>query len=189
MAEESGEGKKESSEQKKDSKSKSSGVVKSVILYCAAMVLMTAVAFFLTKLIGQSSVTIPTTASTKHTSKGERPPDNGDDYEGEDGEDSFKGPEYDFGVLIVNPRDTFGTRYLKVTIKAIVASSSVAKEMESRTSQLVDNLISVMSSKSVEEIDSLEGKEMLKKDIKKGLNSILGNGKVKRIYFTEFVFQ
>ena len=165
---------------------KSSGVIKGIALYGVAMVFMTAVAFFLvTKLSNQSTATTP----TRQSSKAERPSDNADDYEEEDYNDDFIGPEYDFEDLVVNPQGTNGTRFLKVRIIAILRASSVNGEIDARKTQLKHQLISIINSKTVEDIDTPEGKEILQKDIVKGLNSILGRGKVRQVYFTDFVIQ
>jgi len=147
---------------------------------------MTAVAFFLvTRLAGQSVAPAPAGQSSTVESQ----PDNIDDGEEDTYGDDFKGPEYDFEDLVVNPQGTNGTRFLKVRIIAVVRSSGVGREMESRNTQLKHLLISIIKSKTVEEIDTPEGIEVLREDIKTGLNSILGRGKVRQIYFTDFVLQ
>ena len=180
MAEEAGEKKKEGG------KLKSLGAIKSFALYGVAMVAMTAVAFFLvTRLAGQNVGPRP----MGQTSNTEGQPDNVDDSEDDNGDEDAVGPEYDFEDLVVNPHGTGGTRFVKIRIIAVLSSSSVAGKIDARRSQLTHKLVVIIKSKTIEEMDGAEGAEALQKDIKEGLNSVLGKGKVKQVYFVEFTIQ
>ena len=157
-----------------------------MVLYGATMVAMTAVAFFLvTKLVGQGAAPSPMGQASKAGRQADSVDDNNKGTYG----GNVTGPEHDLGELIVNPRGTAGTRYLKLHIIAVLSSSSVGKKIESRNTQITHKLISTISSKTVDEIDSPEGIDTLQKDIVKGLNSILGEDKVRQVYFTDFVIQ
>ena len=52
-----------------------------------------------------------------------------------------------------------------------------------------DTLLLLLSSKSFEEISSMDRKIELKNQIVERLNQIVGKGKVRNVYFTEFVVQ
>ncbi|CRF47642.1 Flagellar biosynthesis protein FliL, partial [Helicobacter heilmannii] len=52
-----------------------------------------------------------------------------------------------------------------------------------------DTIIEILSSKSIEEISTLKGKNKLKEEIRNNINSFLIDGYVKNIFFTDFVIQ
>jgi len=90
--------------------------------------------------------------------------------------------------FIVNLFDERGVRYLKVRLD-LELWNSTAEEIEKKTPKIRDSLIVLLSSKKYEEIGSLEGKARLREEILFRLNRILGEGKVKEVYFTDFVVQ
>lgn len=52
-----------------------------------------------------------------------------------------------------------------------------------------DTVITVISSKSMSQLVSTEGKEKLKEDLKEKLNKLLGDEVVKQVYFTSLTLQ
>ncbi|CAD7783407.1 MAG: Flagellar basal body-associated protein FliL [Candidatus Methanoperedenaceae archaeon GB37] len=59
------------------------------------------------------------------------------------------------------------------------------KEIEKKLPKIRDSLLMLLSSKSVEEISTLQGKLVLKNEIINRINSILNTGHVSAVYFTE----
>ena len=55
--------------------------------------------------------------------------------------------------------------------------------------QLRDTILLLLTSQSFKEISSIEGKLDLKQALLSRINQTLGEGLVRRIYFTEFVVQ
>lgn len=90
--------------------------------------------------------------------------------------------------FIVNLFDERGVRYLKVRLDVEVWDST-KEEMEKKNPKIRDSLIVLLSSKKYEEIGSLEGKARLREEILFRLNRILGEGKAREVYFTDFVVQ
>ena len=90
--------------------------------------------------------------------------------------------------FIVNLFDERGVRYLKVRLD-IEVWDSTEEEMAKKNPKIRDSLIVLLSSKKYEEIGSLEGKARLREEILFRLNRILGEGKAKEVYFTDFVVQ
>ena len=82
-------------------------------------------------------------------------------------------------------------RYLKVTIQFEVSDESLQSAVKSRTPQLRDTIITLVSSKSLNSISSPEGKFQLKDEVLFRANQIMGMEKdaFKNLYFTEFVMQ
>jgi flagellar FliL protein len=104
---------------------------------------------------------------------------------------SKAGPSRTFslGTVVVNVAETEGRRYLKTSVELAI-NGTVPKELETRKSQFVDLLITVLSSKSLAEVTSAEGREGIKTEILDRINAELGNAsKVQRVFFTEFVVQ
>lgn len=82
-------------------------------------------------------------------------------------------------------------RYLKVTIQIELTDEKLQEVIQSRTPQLRDTIITLVSSKSLNSISSPEGKFQLKDEILFRVNQIMGMEKdaIKNLYFTEFVMQ
>ena len=55
--------------------------------------------------------------------------------------------------------------------------------------QIRDSILLLIGNKTYEELQDLQGKKQLKAELTSKLNSILHYGKVKEIYFTDFVVQ
>ena len=70
-----------------------------------------------------------------------------------------------------------------------VENKKVLKELNNKLPVFQDKVIIVLSGKTVEDLDSLEGKEIVKKELVDNINNILTEGKVKNIFFNKFVYQ
>lgn len=93
-------------------------------------------------------------------------------------------------TIVVNLSASNGRRYLKVKINLEAKDEDVRKKIESKPVQIKDRLISILSSKTLEDIDGLEGQENLRNEIKNALDVILKiEGGILQVYFTEFVIQ
>ncbi len=90
--------------------------------------------------------------------------------------------------IIVNLASDKGKRLLKVSIQFEPATQETAQEISNRQPQVIDALITVLSSKSSEGLLTMEGKIALKEQIMTKLNGILANG-VKNVFFVEFIIQ
>jgi len=82
-------------------------------------------------------------------------------------------------------------RYLKVTIQFEIADETQEELVKTRTAQLRDTIITLVSSKSLNSISSPEGKFQLKDEILFRANQIMGEDKdmFRNLFFTEFVMQ
>lgn len=95
---------------------------------------------------------------------------------------------YSLDPFIVNLFDDREVRYLKVRLDVEVRDST-EEELERKVPNISDSLIALLSSKKYEEIGSLEGKARLREEILFRLNRVLGEGKAKQVYFTDFAVQ
>jgi flagellar FliL protein len=82
-----------------------------------------------------------------------------------------------------------GKRYLKITMELEVNKEEDKLLVENHNAQLRDTVLLLLSSQSLNEINTMEGKLELKQNLLSRMSQILGDGVVRRIYFTEFVVQ
>lgn len=93
-------------------------------------------------------------------------------------------------TIVVNLSGSNARRYLKTKVNLEAKDAETKKKIEAKAIPIKDRLISILSSKTLEDIDGLEGQESLRVEIKNNIDSILKveNG-VLQVYFSEFVVQ
>ena len=99
------------------------------------------------------------------------------------------GPVYSTSEFTVNLAETNGMRYLKTQLSLEVDKKKVLKELGDKLPALEDTIITVLSKQRVSDLDNVDGKENIKKELQKNINKILVNGEVINIYFNHFVWQ
>jgi flagellar FliL protein len=92
-------------------------------------------------------------------------------------------------TYIVNLIDPRGKRYLKTKIELELNNETLKEEIDKRLPQLRDSVLTTLSSKSYEDISTLEGKYQLRAEIVALLNQYLKSGQITNLYFTEFIVQ
>lgn len=93
--------------------------------------------------------------------------------------------------FIVNLLDNDGERYLKVVMQIELADVRMLEEAKTLNPRLRDTILDLLSSKAYKEMMDPLGKQRLREEIILRMNAILNspNGKVLKVYFTEFVIQ
>jgi len=99
------------------------------------------------------------------------------------------GPIYRFEPIIVNLNEEGARRYLKVSLNLELNSSEVIKEIELLKPRLLDSLITLLSNKTLKDIEGAKDKENLRREIVAELNRHLNTGMVINAYFVEFMIQ
>jgi len=100
------------------------------------------------------------------------------------------GPQFDMDPFIINLIDDGrGPKYLRVEVKLELEAEALKSELETRLSQVRDEMLTLMSSKRQTDIETADGKRILKDEIFTRVNKLLVTGRIKRVYFTEFVIQ
>ena len=99
------------------------------------------------------------------------------------------GPIYSLETFIVNLVGGRGKNYLKAKVELELDSEKTEAEISKRLPQVRDAILTMLSSKSNEDINTLEGKFQLRAEIISTLNQYLKTGKVKNVYFTDFIVQ
>lgn len=107
-----------------------------------------------------------------------------------EGESSTEvGIMFPLDLFTVNLLSESGRRYLKVEMNLELEGEELAIELETKKPVLRDTIIRILSSKSLEEISTAKGKETLKEQIVSELNKRTKDGKIKNVYFVDFVVQ
>jgi len=96
---------------------------------------------------------------------------------------------YPLDTFTVNLKSDQGRRYLKATISLELNGEELSLELDSKSPVIRDRIIRILSSKTLEEISSKKGKQKVSDQIVDTMNSMIVDGEVKGIYFTEFVIQ
>ncbi len=96
---------------------------------------------------------------------------------------------YPLDTFTVNLKSDAGRRYLKATISLELDGKELSVELDNKSPVIRDRIIRILTSKTLEEISSKKGKQKVSEQIVDTLNSMITDGSVKSIYFTEFVIQ
>jgi flagellar FliL protein len=92
-------------------------------------------------------------------------------------------------AFIVNLADPEMTMYARLSVTLEVADQQVLLEVQKKEPIIRDAIIEILSNKTSEELRTPEGREKLKLEIIKRINTILVEGGIRNAYFTEFVIQ
>ena len=91
--------------------------------------------------------------------------------------------------FIVNIYDGQELRYLKVKVEFELAAPEAKAELEGKQAQLKDAILILLTTKSLQDIQDLHGKNQLRDEILAATNKIIPPGKIAKVYFTDFVVQ
>ena len=92
-------------------------------------------------------------------------------------------------TFIINLAGSKGRRVAKVNMELEVSGDGVTTEVDQRKAQVRDIIITLLSGQAYEQVASKEGKDKLKEQIRDTVNAFLTKGKIKDVYFTEFIYQ
>jgi len=97
--------------------------------------------------------------------------------------------------IVVNLNGSEGSRYLAagvaLELEAEAAGGGHGEEGGGKEKEplLKHAVISVLSAKSIAEVSTAEGRELIRREIQEHAEELLGHTKVRAVYFTEFVVQ
>lgn len=91
--------------------------------------------------------------------------------------------------FVVNIYDGQEMRYLKVKVELEMAAPNVKPEIEARLAPIRDAVLVLLSAKTLQEIQDVQGKNALKEEILSAISRLLPPGKLVKVYFTDFVVQ
>lgn len=99
------------------------------------------------------------------------------------------GPQVTIEEFIVNIISGDTAHYVKASLVLEMTSEEGKGEVEKRMPQVRDAVLLLIGSKTFEELQDLQGKKQLKAEITSKINTFLKSGKVRAVYFTNFVVQ
>jgi len=99
------------------------------------------------------------------------------------------GPIFSMDTFIVNLVDPHGKKYLKLRLELELSVEELRMEIDRRMPQFKDTILTLLSSKTYEDVSSQEGKLQLRAEMMSMLNHYLKSGSITNIYFTEFIVQ
>ncbi len=107
------------------------------------------------------------------------------------GEESDSPPRYSYSMqeFQVNLADPGTSRFLRTTFDLAYDARGLTREIEDREPELRSEIIAILRSKYIEDLEEPGGMKNLEKEILDKLNEMLDSGEVKAIYFKEFIFQ
>ena len=106
---------------------------------------------------------------------------------GHGGKDKAPSNSVALPAFVVNLADPSARRYLKLVLDVEMVGNP--ELLEANAAKIRDALIMLLSSKTSQDLSTLEGKILLRKEIVDRLNQAIGQPKVARVYFTDFVIQ
>ena len=106
-----------------------------------------------------------------------------------EGKGGGAGSTYPLEPFIVNIYDGQEIRYLKLKVEFDMANSEVKGDLDAKVAPLRDAILILLTTKTMQEIQDLQGKNTLREQILGAVNKIIPPGKVTKVYFTDFVVQ
>lgn len=79
--------------------------------------------------------------------------------------------------------------YVRITFKIQTDSKKAKKELENRMFQVNNIIILELSDKTTETIKGKEGQRKFEEELKEKINEIMQEGKVEKVYITQFILQ
>jgi len=100
-----------------------------------------------------------------------------------------KGEMFMVEELLVNPTGTSGTRYLSASLGLEVPTHEVAVRLEEKKLQVRDLLISILSSRTVEQLTTASERERMRLEILDRMNRMIDPDRILAVYFVDYVLQ
>ncbi len=104
-------------------------------------------------------------------------------------DDDSRPSYYEISDVIVNPAETYGERYLLVSIGLELDSEESRAALDSNHAMIRDRINEVLSRQTVRDLNSVAGRDTLKTELGIMINDILGKNSVQNLFFTEYVMQ
>jgi flagellar FliL protein len=99
------------------------------------------------------------------------------------------GPMVEIAEFIVNIISEEDQHFVKASFTIELNKEEAVEETNQRMAQIRDAMLLLLSNKTYEELQDLQGKKQLKAELVSKINSFLQTGQVRAIYFTDFVVQ
>lgn len=91
--------------------------------------------------------------------------------------------------LLVNVSGTMGARYLLVSLSVVGTGSDFKNKMTENDAQLRDMATGALQLKTLADLEKPGARNTIRSELLNGFNTLLGDGMVTDIFFTEFAIQ
>ena len=102
---------------------------------------------------------------------------------------SKDGWSYNFTNVVSNLTGSLGTKYVKCAFSVVSDDQNIGVIVEENKSKLRDAALSVLSARSLADMEASGAKNILRSELAANFNKALNSNVVKQIFFTEFVIQ
>ncbi|MBI1176078.1 hypothetical protein GC207_01415 [bacterium] len=190
---------------KKQEAAASGGGIKAMLPLIITVVLMPALAFVMTKFVMMPKLQAVITASatttgheadsgtetpSKESEKGEHGSSSSKEGHGETPKPSNgEKASWQLTKVIVNVAGTQATRYLMSAYTLIGKGADFSSTLEANTDQIRDVTSSVLSGKTIQDLEKPDSRAIIKAELMSAINTALGKPLVQEIYITEFAIQ
>jgi len=99
------------------------------------------------------------------------------------------GPVVQLDPYVVNLDEPGSSRYVKVTVQVELVKHEAEESIEKSKQLIRDMFLSHLSGLKLADCLGTAAKEKLREELLKKLTSVVGGGKVRRLFFSEFVVQ
>ena len=82
-----------------------------------------------------------------------------------------------------------GNHFAFFALSAECVSEEASQRFEGRKDQLIDKLIALFNRKKASELNHVQGRLIMKEEVLREFNTILGEGSVKEVFFPSFMVQ
>lgn len=118
----------------------------------------------------------------------------GGEHGGEHGKTEAKKPA-EFGKMVTLEQFTVNlstpgstaSKFVRVNVSLEVANDDTEAEVNAKMPQIRNVIIDLFNSKRVSDLSTADGRDYLREEIKNALNGFLVHGKVKGVFFTNFM--
>jgi flagellar FliL protein len=102
---------------------------------------------------------------------------------------SKDGWSYNFTNVVSNLTGSLGTKYVKCAFSVVSDDQNIGVIVEENKSKLRDAALTVLSARSLADMEASGAKNILRSELAANFNKALNSNVVKQIFFTEFVIQ
>ena len=91
--------------------------------------------------------------------------------------------------LIINPADSEGRRFLMVNIGLETSKEKTLEELAAKDIVIRDVILKLLGQRTAADLATIEKRAEIKEDLLTAVNTIMNEGKIDRLYFTQYVLQ
>jgi flagellar protein FliL len=91
--------------------------------------------------------------------------------------------------IIVNPADSNGRRLLMVSLGLETEIPTLLESITAREMVVRDTIINILGRRTVEDLAAIEQRNAIKDELLQAVNSVLAEGQISQLYFTQYVLQ